>query len=273
MRTFPVCQCINSVSQSRRFCSFQCVCVTVCVSTSVTITVHNLYSSTSCLIVTLFCAPVNRLMILMRTSLERLKTKKRAGHLPVKLTCFHSRTWVAELLFRPLVKESNAPDMDRQCDQVLECVMSDAHLVPKVISGKRCNDPRSGPGSGTRSLGACVAGASGRAGTFRSRSRAPRLPRSLSFAPAWRNQPEALEALESRTARENGDSQECAHELDAGPGLRSCRSATNFTGCLVYDMPTGEDRPRQCRVDDWPSASVPRSARETPTTSSCGSAR
>ena len=22
-----------------------------------------------------------------------------------------------------------------------ECVMSDAHLVPKVISGKRCNDP------------------------------------------------------------------------------------------------------------------------------------
>ena len=34
--------------------------------------------------------------------------------------------------------------------------------------------------------------------------------------------------------------------------MRSCRSATNFTGCFVYDMPTGEtvigSDPRQCRV-------------------------
>ena len=34
--------------------------------------------------------------------------------------------------------------------------------------------------------------------------------------------------------------------------MRSCRSATSFTGCFVYDMPTGEtvigSDPRQCRV-------------------------
>ena len=57
-----------------------------------------------------------------------------------------------------------------------------------------------------------------------------------------------------RTARENGDSQECARGwmLDQDEIVQKCRSATNFTGCLVFDMPTGEtvicSDPRQCRL-------------------------
>ena len=77
-----------------------------------------------------------------------------------------------------------------------ECVMSDAHLVPKGISGKGAKIPF-WTRSGTRSLGACVAGASGGAGTFGEGAERRDCPGEFEFCARLEKQPEAQEALES----------------------------------------------------------------------------
>ena len=186
-------------------------------------------------------------MILMRTSLERLKTKKRAGHLPVKLTCFHSRTWVAELLFRPLVKESNAPDMDRQCDQVLECVMSDAHLVPKVISGKRCNDPVLDQGVvhdlSVRALQERLAELE-----RSEQEQSAETAQEFEFRARLEKQPEAQEALESEllAKMETLKSVHTSWMLDQDEIVQKRDELHRMPGVRHADW---RDRPRQCRVE------------------------
>ena len=89
--------------------------------------------------------------------------------------------------------------------------MADAHVVAEVISGKGATTPNRTRKRHTISL--CVSCRSvWLRWNVRRRSRVPRLPAG---------------GFGARTARENGDSQECARELDAGPG---CYRMTNATG-------------------------------------------
>ena len=92
-----------------------------------------------------------------------------------------------------------------------ECVMSDGHVVAEVISGKGATTPICTWERHTIARRARCRSVWQR-WNVRRRSRVPRLPSG---------------GIGIRTARENGDPQECARELDAGPG---CCRATNATG-------------------------------------------
>ena len=89
--------------------------------------------------------------------------------------------------------------------------MSDGHVVAEVISGKRATTPICTWERHTITRCARCRNV-WQKWNVRRRSRAPRLPAG---------------GIGIRTARENGDPQECARELDAGPG---CCRATNATG-------------------------------------------
>ena len=139
---------------------------------------------------------------------------------------------VAERLFRPLGKESNAGDMDRQCDQV-----RGRHVRrPRCARGdlrERGDDPDLDQGA-AHDLSVRELQELWRSWNVRRRSRAT--AQEFEFCARLEKQPEA-QALESELLAKM-DTLESVH----------VSWMLDQDRCFVYDLPVIGSDPRQCRM-------------------------